>query len=232
MNKIQLFVLSDNQAMRQGLSAIFTSNKGFEIIGVSNCREDTAKNLQQIQPDVILYGLEPGENVAAIIQMIKKVCPYTKVFVFSTGSTYEEVRAAVNMGIDGCISETMLPCHLVSAIELTCKAGVMCLPWSLKCVFNNNENLPGCEMSVEDKMENYEAGGRLPLTVRELEIYKLIVRNYSNKEIGKALYISQPTVKTHVSSILRKLGLKNRTKVILFEMHNKYLVNMDDVMNE
>lgn len=232
MNQIQLFIISDNQAMRQGLSAIFASDDSFDIIGVSDCAEETFAKVQEIQPDVILYGLKPGENVAEIIQLIKECCPYTKIFVFSTSGTDEEVRMAINTGIDGCISDAMLPCHLVKAVELTCKAGVMCLPWSLKRVLNQNGNLPGWGTNIENNTEIYEMNGRLPLTARELEIYKLIVQNYSNKEIGKILFISQPTVKTHVSSILRKLGLKNRTKIILFEMQHKHLINMDDAMNE
>lgn len=232
MNQIQLFIISDNQGMRQGLSAIFASDKSFDIIGVSGWEDGTLANVQHIQPDVILYGLKSGENVAAMIQLVKEVCPYTKIFVFSTSNTDEEVRTAINAGIDGCISETMLPCHLVKAVELTCKAGVMCLPWSLKRVLNQNENLSMCGTNMDKKSENCETNGRLPLTTRELEIYKLIVQNFSNKEIGEKLYISQPTVKTHVSSILRKLGLKNRTKLILFDMEHKCLMNMDDERNE
>lgn len=232
MNQIQLFIMSNNQGMRQGLSAIFASDKSFDITGVSGCEEETFAKVQQIQPDVILYGLKPGENVAVMIQTVKEVCPYTKIFVFSTNNTDEEVRTAINAGIDGCINEAMLPCHLVKAVELTCKAGVMCLPWSLKRILDQNENLLGCGTSTENKTANCETNGRLPLTTRELEIYKLIVQNFSNKEIGEKLYISQPTVKTHVSSILRKLGLKNRTKLILFEMQHKYLTNMDDARNE
>ncbi len=229
MNQIQLFIISDNKGMLQGLSAIFTSHKGFQIIGMNSCEEDTFNKIQQTQPDVILYGLEPGEDVTGIIQKIKDVCPYTKIFIFSTNNTDAEVRTAFNIGIDGCIPDTMLPCHMVNVIELTCKTGIMCLPWSLKSLLEKKENL--FETSIDNKTENSEMNGRLPLTARELEIYKLIVQNYSNKEIGKTLYISQPTVKTHVSSILRKLGLKNRTKVILFEIQNNYLVNMDHVRN-
>ena len=235
MNQIRLSIISENQGVRQGLCAIFASDESFDIISVGDCQEETFLKAQQKQPDVILYGLKLGENVVGIIHLIKEVCPYTKIFVFSNNNTDEEVRAAINAGIDGCICETMLPCHLVKAVELTCKAGVMCLPWSLKHVLNQNKNLPECGTSIENKTENGEINWSLPLitlTAREVEIYKLIIQNYSNKEIGKTLYISQPTVKTHVSSILRKLGLKSRTELILFEMQHKYLMNMDDAIDK
>lgn len=236
MNQIRLFIMSESQGMRRGLAAIFASDKSFDIIGEDGCEEESFVRAQQLQPDVILYGLKPGEDTAAMILKIKEACPYTKIFVFITNNTGDEVRAAINAGIDGCISETMLPCHLVKAVELTCKAGVMCLPWSLKRLLKQNEPSPGCGTSTENNngagTANCETNLILPLTAREVEIYKLIVHNYSNKEIGKKLYISQPTVKTHVSSILRKLGLNNRTELILFEVQHKYLMYLGDANHE
>jgi len=230
MNQIQIFIISDNQGMRQGLSSIFTPYDSFQITGMGRCAEETFNSIQQTQPDVILYGLETGEDVTAVIHMIKEVCPYTKVIVFGTSKTEEEVRTAIHLGIDGCIPGAMLPRYLVSAIELTCKTGIMCIPWSLKGLLEKKADL--LETADDYKIENDEQSARLPLTSREIQIYKLIVQNYSNKDIGNTLFISQPTVKTHVSSILRKLSLKNRTKVIVYEMQHKHLVSADDVINE
>jgi len=85
------------------------------------------------------------------------------------------------------------------------------------------------ETDADQTAADSETSVRLPLNGRELEIYKLIVQNYSNKDIGETLYISQPMVKTHVHNILNKLGLNNRTKIITYEMQHKHLFNTVNV---
>ncbi|MCL2336681.1 MAG: response regulator transcription factor [Firmicutes bacterium] len=221
MSRIQIFIISDNQAMSSGLSAIFAAHDNFEIIGISDRADDAFQKIKTVQPDLILYGMRQGEKLAETVPLIKESCPYTKLFIFGSNTVKDELHTVFGAGIDGYIPQTMLPSHLVSVIELTCKAGVICLPGDLKlsCFNQTVTHADNSDGELTDDTANI----KLPLTSRELEIYKLIVQNYSNKEIGNVLYISQPTVKTHVSSILRKLELKNRTKIILFEMKHRYL---------
>jgi len=215
MNQIQIFIISDNQDVCQSLSSIISRNNSFELIGAGSCTAETFSNIKHRQPDVILYGLKADQDVQAVIGTLKENCPYSKLIVVGSAQTPAEERTAINLGVAGCIPDDMLPCHLESAIQLTCLTGIMWIPSSLKGLLEQPADVP--EPSYQEA-EDLETSVISLLTGREIDIYKLLVRNYSNRDIGNTLYISQPTVKTHVSNILRKLGLENRMKLIMHVM--------------
>ncbi|NLK52751.1 MAG: response regulator transcription factor [Syntrophomonadaceae bacterium] len=223
MQKIRLLVMCELQGVRRGLAAIFASEICFEVVHVAECNVDSIAYAQKIQPDAILCEFKSGEESILFIKQIKEACPYTKVFVFMNNENSEEARKAISAGVDGCLARSMLPCHLVKAVELGCRTGVICFPGSLKQLVDSQDEPT---VSVKDKLGPpysegvNESNSTSLLTPREKEIYKLVTQNYSNKEIGSKLFISQPTVKSHVSSILRKLGLSNRTQLILYEIQN------------
>lgn len=236
MFRIRLYIMCEHDGVRKGLSAIFEAENSFEVIGESGCDLDSIAEAQKFQPDAMLCEVKPGDEVTEMVKLIKDACPYTNVIIFVRNDNIDEARAALVAGADGCLSQTMLPTHLVKVVELTCRTGLLCLPGSLKRLLSewesmpettancSNAGIPGskCEESINEQRWKF------PLTARETEIYKLIVQNYSNKEIGKKLYISQPTVKSHVSSILRKMGLNSRTQIFLREMQKNGIgINFD-----
>lgn len=231
MFQIRLYVMCEQQGVRRGLSAIFASENSFEVVGEVGCDPDSIAGVQKFQPDAIICELKSGEESVEIIRLIKEACPYTKVFVFINNETSGEALSAIAAGADGCLTKTMLPNHLVKAVELTCRTEVLCLPGSFKRLVSGCENVSESFDSHKnlDKRgyDGDEGNGEIKwkslLTAREIEIYGLITQNCSNKEIGKKLFISLPTVKSHVSSILRKLELNNRTQLVLNEMQNKVM---------
>lgn len=241
MNQIRLFIMCEFEGVRRGLSAIFSSDKSFDVLGVAGLHPETITDIQKFQPDAIICEIKSAEETAYTLEKIKEVCPYTKIFIF-IDDDFDLVQSSLVAGADGCLSKTMLPCHLVKVVELTCRAGILCLPGSLKQLVNRNNNqlaITGNENKKsnngqEDETTSKDKGNtkwKSNLTAREMEIYKLITQNYSNKEIGKALYISQPTVKSHVSSILRKLGINNRTQLIFYELQHKITENNHETTN-
>lgn len=230
MHQIRLFIMCEQQGVRQGLSAIFTSEESFEVVGEAECGLDCITKAQQIQPDAIIFEMRSGKESIEKIRLVKETCPCTMLFALTNPDTVYDTRTAIAAGADSCLTKTMLPCHLVKAVELTCRTGVLCLPGPLKRILNEQENASYGEKNHENgEMPGVAENGanpdyvKFPLTTREMEIYRLVIKNYSNKEIGKKLFISQPTVKSHVSSILRKLGLNKRTQLVLYEMQNRYL---------
>lgn len=205
MNEIRLFIISDLENVQKGLATIFSSSNFYKIIYTGGCNQESLSFAQQTQPDAILYGFKQGIGGSDIIRQIKEVCPNSKIFVIIDPDISEELLEIITAGVDGCLVNTMLPCHLMGAVELTCKAGVLCLPLSLNRLLGNRNDSCGNDQVRLVPVKtggNGNGGCGLPLTVREKEIYKLIIKNYSNKEIGKVLFISEPTVKTHVSYIL------------------------------
>ena len=236
MHKIRMFIISEPQGVRQGLSAIFSSENSFHVVGEASCRLEHLTEIQKLQPDAILYDITSGEDVLSIIRHIKDTCPCTLLFALLDYNTIHEAHIAISAGVDSFLTKTLLPSDLVKAVELTCRTGILCIPDSLRRMVSEKEKLIADakldalnEAEIEKRKKRLE---QFPLTAREMEIYKLVVKNLSNKEIGKKLYISQPTVKSHMSSILRKLGLSKRTQLILFELENHFLGDSFTVGNE
>lgn len=232
MQKIRLFIMCDLPGVRQGLVAIFSSESCFEITHEAEYNPETLAAAQKTQPDVILGEFNPDAENFLLLKQIKEACPYSKIFMIVPNENSEAAREAIAAGVDGCLEKSMLPCYLVKAVELGCRTGIICFPNSLK-IFVDNQSIPGVTQSGSIRKAapldatstpTLNSGENitftLPLTPREREIYKLILQNDSNKEIGRKLFISQPTVKCHVSSILRKLGLRSRTQLMLQDLKN------------
>lgn len=226
MQKVRLMIISERELMHRGLATILSSDPYFEIMGRPGNPEESVEEAREVQPDLVLFEPGGGRDGLAAVRRLKEVCPYTVVIVFTDGDGTEEIRSAVEAGADGCLTKRMLPGQLKSALELICRAGVFCLPGSLRRFFGGEEDgrsgtgKSGSPVLLENgAFEGAgEPNGRFPLTARELEVYRLLVQNCSNKEIARTLFISEPTVKSHVSSILRKLGLTSRTQIIMNEM--------------
>lgn len=232
MQQIRLFVMCDSQVVRRSLSVIFTSSENFEVVGESGCDQYSVSEAQTLQPDAILTKVIPDDNGVKLIGQLKEACPYSKFFIFIDSENNCEAYTSMASEIDGWLSKSMLPRDLVKAVELTCRAGVLCLPGFLKRIIKGHDNHMEEHMSTSEGKNtcvSYGNNGKvkplLPLTAREMEIYELLLQNHTNKEIGNKLFISQPTVKSHVSSILRKLGLSNRTQLVLYELQNRGAVS-------
>lgn len=231
VQKIRLFIMCDLPGVRRGLVAIFSSESCFEVMHEAECNPEALAAAQKIQPDVILGEFKPGAENFPLLKQLKEACPYSKVFMVVPGNS-EAAREAMAAGVDGCLEKSMLPCYLVKAVELGCRTGMICLPSSLKKLVDSR-NIPSITQpgqlrkaaSSDPASTPTPNSGEniiytLPLTAREKEIYKLILQNDSNKEISRKLFISQSTVKCHVSSILRKLGLSSRTQLMLQDIKN------------
>ncbi|MDD4238078.1 MAG: response regulator [Desulfotomaculaceae bacterium] len=141
MYQIRLLIMCEPQGVSRGLAAIFTSIEGFKIMGEVGCGLDSIAEAQKIQPDVIIIEINSEDEIGELLLPIKESCPYTKVLVLIKDDTVSEARAAIDAGADGCLSKTMLPCDLVKAVELTCRAGVLCLPCSFKHQLSSQEKM-------------------------------------------------------------------------------------------
>lgn len=222
MQQIRLLIISSNQGVRRGLTVIFAAEKSFEIVGEVEIDSCCAAQAQITQPDVILYADELEEDVDQEIYSLKKACPCSKVLVFA--DNFKEVSRIIAAGADGLLTRKMLPGDIVTAVELTCQAGLVCMP----NLFNSSDigelNIKSINSEQINKIDvsndSIEIKEKFQFTVREMQVYKLIVQNCTNKEIGKILNISQPTVKSHVSSILHKMGFNNRSQLFFYVMQN------------
>lgn len=212
MNKIRLLIASEDQAIRRSLAVVFEIEKTlFDVVANGNLGTITDNSIK-LQPDVILIDLPDGKlDYDIAVSEIKKQCPYTLILVLSGNVHCDNLTRILEQGIDGCVPRSIMRDALVRIVEITCQANVFCLPGYFK------KNISFIETDdTNSKGQRNSSKNKKALTRREMEILQLMAGNHSNRDIADKLLISEPTVKTHVSNILRKLGQNNRAQAIVY----------------
>lgn len=223
MDKIRILIVSVSATGRHGLASIFLSNDSFEVLDEVSYEEVLDCAVQR-QPDVILCDRPTSDEELNKMREMKRCCPCTRVITLTGPLSEDDTVMMLNSEADGFVPRNIMPQLLSKIVELACRAGIYCLPSSVRdyiCNMNGNGNANDCE-------SKHERQAGVVLTKRELEILDLMSKNNSNKAIARKLYISEPTVKTHVSSILRKLGQPNRTQAIVYCYRNGILSSAQD----
>ncbi|HBV98280.1 MAG TPA: hypothetical protein DEF36_14735 [Desulfotomaculum sp.] len=214
MDRIRLLIASEDSSSRRGLTAIFSTEGLFEVIGDYPVDDAIEKSVAS-QPDIMLLDL--SDEIADLgkkIIHLKSECPCSLILALIENEYLSRIPEMLAQGVDGCVPRGIIRGCLVKTVELACRSGILCLPGSFKKI----ASMAGSEKVVNiGELKN----GLLPnsgeyLTKREMEILQLMAKNNSNREIAHKLFISEPTVKTHVSSILRKLGQSNRAHAIVY----------------
>lgn len=211
--RIRIAVVDDHQMVRKGLKAYLLTEPDFEVVGEADCGEDAVKLARSTKPDVILMDLlmERGNGIEATRQILA-FHPACRIIIITSYYDDKEVFPAIEAGAFSYLLKT------AGAKEITATIRKAMLGESV----------------IEAKVANVMLGrlrqqGKPPhdcLTARELEVLKLIGAGKANQEIAADLYIGIKTVKTHVSSILRKLELSDRTQAAIYA--NKHRLTGED----
>jgi NarL family two-component system response regulator LiaR len=214
---IHVFVADDHPVVRTGLEALIDTEPGMEVVGTAADGEATVRRVLELKPDVILMDLKmPRKSGQEAIEAIKESDPEARILVLTSFGDDDSVFAAIKAGALGFLLKDSRPMELIHAIR-NVHAGKSSLhpDIALKLVheLSNPSNLPPTEE---------------PLTEREEEVVKLVAQGLSNQEIAERLSITERTVRAHVSSILSKLQLANRTQAALYAL-KEGLASLDDV---
>jgi two-component system NarL family response regulator len=191
--KIRIIVVDDQAVVRQGFVALINTVADMEVIAEGTNGREAVELYRRHRPDVLLTDLRmPVMGGVEAIGVIKREWPEARVIVLTAFDGDEDIYRSLQAGAQGYLLKDMFFEELESAIR-TVHAG--------------GRRIPGV---VAERLA--ERVGGSDLTGRELEVLRLIVAGRSNKEIGAALKISEATVKSHVNSILGKLGVNDRTQ--------------------
>jgi NarL family two-component system response regulator LiaR len=200
---IRILIADDHAVVRQGLLALIQTEEGMEVVGEAGDGTAAVELAAALRPDVILLDLVmPRMDGIEAIRGIRQNDPEARILVLTSFSEDEKVLTAIEVGAMGCLLKDATPDELLRAI---------------RDVHQGRSALhPTITQKLIRRMRKTDA--RKPveeLTSREIEVLRCIARGLSNKEIGDELFISEPTVRTHVSNILMKLRLPNRTQAAL-----------------
>lgn len=190
---IRILIVDDHAIVRQGFAALLGTVPGFEVVGEASDGEQAVEMFRRLRPDVTLMDLRlPKLNGVDAIARIRGDSPGARIIVLTTYDGDEDIYRAMQAGAKGYLLKGMDLKDLTEAVR-TVHAGKSRIP-----------------SQVAEKLAERMSGATL--TARELEVLQLIVAGKSNKDIGNALFISEATVKTHVNSLLSKLGVEDRTQ--------------------
>ena len=198
---IKVFFVDDHPYVREGLKAFLSTQEGIEVVGEAGDGESALDKIKEAGPDVVVVDLHlPGMGGVELTGKIKDSNPEMEIVILSSFSEDEEVIAAIDNGALSYLMKDSPPQKLIKAIRAA-QDGEPVLH-------------PGIARKLMKRVRRKEPLIQ-PLTSREKDVLGQLVKGYSNKEIGKELYISELTVKTHVSNILRKLDVKDRTQAVV-----------------
>ncbi|MBC6971699.1 response regulator transcription factor [Bacillus sp. Xin] len=211
--KIKVLLVDDHIVVLKGLAFFLSRQEDLELVGEANNGKEALMKVEQVQPDVVLMDLYmPEMDGIEATSCIKKEYPNVKVLVLTSFSDQAHVLPALKAGASGYILKDVEPDQLVEAIRSAYKGNIQLHPDIASALLS--QTLP-----QEEKQELSSIHVDV-LTARENEVLQLLAKGMSNKEIASVLVITEKTVKAHVSSILSKLNLSDRTQAALYAVKN------------
>jgi len=204
VTEIRVLIADDHAVVRQGLRTFLELQDDIEVVADVADGEAALRAAEEHEPDVVLMDLVmPGVGGVEAIRRMREVRPEARVLVLTSFLDDEKLFPAVRAGAAGYLLKDVEPGELVRAIRLVGDGEALLHPAVAARLM---EEFSETERPVADEA----------LTAREREVLKLIARGMPNKLIARELEIAEKTVKTHVSSILGKLGLTDRTQAALY----------------
>ncbi|WP_134682804.1 response regulator [Brevibacillus migulae] len=221
---IRILLVDDHAVVLRGLHFFLATQKDFTIIGEAHNGKEALDMVAASKPDVVLMDLVMPEmdGIEATAQ-IRKLYPDVKVLVLTSYNDQDYVLPALQAGASGYLLKDMKPDQIVESIRGALSGNTQLHPdVTQKLMAQMSAPLPTVTPS-EGKPAQTAPSVWENITKREREVLILIAQGMSNKEIASVLVIAEKTVKTHVSSILSKLNLADRTQAALFAVKNGML---------
>ena len=201
---ISVLIADDHPVVRQGLRVLLEVQDDIEVIGEASDGAEAASMAAELRPDVMLLDLKmPGMRGPEVIEDLTARRIPARILVLTSVTDPAAADAAVRAGAAGLLYKDVDPDALVRAIRSVHDGNLLL-------------SAEAAETLIRRGADRGAAGGLGALTAREREVLGLISRGRSNREIARALHVSEKTVKAHVSSVLAKLGVQDRTQAALY----------------
>jgi len=204
--KITILLVDDHEVVRQGLRAYLDAQPDFIVIGEASSGEEAVESAMEYLPDVMLMDLVmSGMGGVEAIRKVKDITPRTQIVVLTSYHQDEYIFPALQAGAISYVLKDVMMDDLADAIRKASKGEAVLHPRVAERVIQEINSAKGAVFNPFTE-----------LTTREMEVLRLIARGMSNSSIAEELFISENTVKGHVSNILSKLQLADRTQAAAY----------------
>jgi len=225
---VRVLVVDDQRLMRDGIASLLGIQDGIQVVGTAANGQEAVEQTLSLQPDVVLMDVRmPVMDGVAATTQVRRQFPSCQVLMLTTFDDEEYVLEALRAGATGYLLKDIPAHNLAQAVKAAHQGIYQLDPAVASKVFSS---LAGSgkqqSRSTVPSLERDHAGASVKpadLTEREIEVLRLIAQGATNREIAEALVISEGTVKNHISNILSRLGLRDRTQAAIYARENNLL---------
>lgn len=227
--EISIILVDDHQLFRDGVKRILEMEGDFRIVGEGFDGADAIRLAEELQPDIVLMDINmPNINGVAAAEDVIAVSPKSRVIILSIHDDEGYVYRTLRSGASGYLLKDMGTNELVDAVRVVARGGAYIHPKVTGKLIDEFRRLSEQEELYDRTPVNEETISVDPtlidsLTRREREVLQLMAEGKSNRAIGEFLFISEKTVKNHVSSILQKLNVQDRTQAVVISIKNGWV---------
>ena len=215
MDRITVLLVDDHPVVREGLTAMLETQPDMEVVGEAGDGQEAVRLAKQLHPDVILMDLQmPKMGGVEAIQQIRKESERAEVIILTTYDSDEHIFSGIEAGARGYLLKGASRDDLFKAIRVASRGEALLEPAVASKLVDRYTQLS-------------RKGADDTLSERELEVLKLMARGYRNKEIARELVITEKTAKAHVSNILSKLSVTDRTEAVTIALKRR-IIKLDE----
>jgi DNA-binding NarL/FixJ family response regulator len=205
---IRTIVADDTALVRGGMRMFLEAAEGISVVGEAADGAEAVELCIRTQPDVAVMDIRmPGVDGIEATRRLQQRIPRTRVLVVTTFHLDEYVLEALRAGAAGFLLKDTAPDALVDAVRVVAGGEALLSPAVTRQLIAHYVQRPTPDEALTDRLAE--------LTPREIDVARLVARGMTNAEVGSQLYLGEGTVKTHVTSILSKLGLRNRAQIVV-----------------
>ena len=216
---IKLVIADDHALLRQGIKNVLELEPDFQVIGEAGDGEEAVKRVAELNPDIVLLDINmPKLNGLEVTRKLRDVKANAKVIILTIHDDENYVLELVKAGAAGYLLKDIEPGMLIKAIRTVNDGESFIYPTLAKKLFGQiTRNEEKREAAAQRRSEER-------LTEREVEVLQLIAQGLSNHEMAQKLYLSEKTVKNHLTNIFRKINVTDRTQAVLYAIKHKIVV--------
>ncbi|WP_449622740.1 response regulator [Robertmurraya sp. Marseille-Q9965] len=222
----KIVIIDDHQLFREGVKRILDFESSFEVVAEGDDGSDAVNLVEQYDPDVVIMDINmPNVNGVEATRLLIEKYPDTKIIILSIHDDENYVQHALKTGATGYLLKEMDADALIEAVKVVADGGSYLHPKVTHNLVKEYRRLAVEEVGGGDVyVQQVEIRRPLHLlTRRECEVLQLLADGKSNRGIGEALFISEKTVKNHVSNILQKMNVNDRTQAVVVAIKNGWV---------